>query len=89
MELEERVIQAVAKVAKRKVGEVRLESTFDELEMDSLDKATLLFELEEMFDLSIPESALQGVQTVRDIVERLGEHLAVPGQGAVPSGSAS
>lgn len=84
MALEEKIIEAVAKVAKRKPDEVRLESSFDDLGMDSLDRVCLLFELEQMFDVSIPESEVQGVQTVKDIVQRLGPHLA-----SSPSGSSS
>ncbi|MCI0402342.1 MAG: phosphopantetheine-binding protein [Acidobacteria bacterium] len=76
MGLEEKVIEAVSKVAKRKQGEIRLESSFDELGMDSLDRVCLLFELEQAFDVSIPEERVQGVQTVKDIVERLGPHLS-------------
>ncbi|MDA2913356.1 acyl carrier protein [Acidobacteriia bacterium AH_259_A11_L15] len=76
LSLEEKVIQAVAKVAKRKAGEVRLESRFEDLGMDSLDRVTLLFELEQAFDISIPDAEVQGVETVRDIVGRLAPHLA-------------
>lgn len=91
MGLEERIIEAVAKVAKRKPAEVRLESSFEDLGMDSLDRVTLLFELEQMFDISIPETEVQGIQTVGDIVTRLGPYLAgsSPGGGPVPSGSPS
>jgi acyl carrier protein len=81
MGFEEKVIEAVTKVAKRKQGEVRLESSFEELGMDSLDRVCLLFELEQAFDISIPEERVQGVRTVKDIVERLGPHLS----GAAPS----
>ena len=86
---EEKILEAVAKVAKRKPGEVRLESSFEELGMDSLDRVCLLFELEQMFDISIPETEVQGVQTVQDIVNRLGPHLAAPGGGAPRTGNPS
>lgn len=91
MGLEEKVIEAVAKVAKRKPAEVRLESSFEDLGMDSLDRVTLLFELEQMFDISIPETEVQGIQTVGDIVTRLGPYLTGSslGGGPVPSGSPS
>jgi acyl carrier protein len=85
MGLEEKVIEAVARVAKRQTAEVRLESSFDDLGMDSLDRITLLFELEQTFDISIPETEVQGIQTVGDIVLRLGPYLG----GPVPSGSPS
>jgi acyl carrier protein len=90
MGLEKKVIEAVAKVAKRKPAEVRLESSFEDLGMDSLDRITLLFELEQAFDISIPETEVQGIQTVGDIITRLGPHLTgASAGGPVPSGSPS
>jgi len=91
MGLEDKVIEAVAKVAKRKAAEVRLETSFEDLGMDSLDRITLLFELEQTFDISIPETEVQGIQTVGDIISRLGPYLAgtSPASGPVPSGSPS
>ena len=87
MGLEQKIIEAVAKVAKRKPAEVRLESSFEDLGMDSLDRVTLLFELEQMFDISISETEVQGIQTVGDIVNRLQPLLAAGGPAA--SGSPS
>lgn len=87
MAMQEKIIEAVAKVAKRKTSEVRLDSSFEQLGMDSLDRVCLLFELEQAFDISIPEEAVQDIQTVQDVVSRLGKHLA--GQSPAPSGSPS
>jgi acyl carrier protein len=44
------------------------ESTFDELHMDSLDKINLSFEVEERFNISIPDDALNSLRTVGDVV---------------------
>lgn len=87
MSVEEKVIEAVAKVAKRQLGEVRLDSRFEDLGMDSLDRITLLFELEQAFDISIPEEKVQGIETVGDIVTALGSFLSGASSGPVPSGS--
>lgn len=81
--IESKIIEAVAKVSKRKSGDVHLDSSFEQLGMDSLDRVCLLFELEQAFDISIPEEAVQNIQTVQDIVARLGEHLG--GQTTAPS----
>jgi acyl carrier protein len=43
-------------------------STFEELQMDSLDKINLSFEVEERFGISIPDTALDSLKTVGDIV---------------------
>lgn len=87
MAMQEKIIEVVAKVAKRKTSEVRLDSSFEQLGMDSLDRVCLLFELEQAFDISIPEEAVQDIQTVQDVVSRLGKHLA--GQAPASSGSPS
>jgi acyl carrier protein len=49
-------------------------STFDELQMDSLDKINLSFEVEEQFKITIPDDALNALRNVGDViagVERL------------------
>ena len=90
MGVEQKIIEAVAKVAKRKIEEIRLDSRFEDLGMDSLDKVTLLFELEQTFDISIPETEVQGIQTVGDIVGRLEAFIASSSAGGpMPSGSPS
>ena len=43
-------------------------STFDELQMDSLDKINLSFEVEEKFQISIPDDALNSLRNVGDVV---------------------
>jgi acyl carrier protein len=86
MSIEAKVIDAVAKVAKRKAGEVQLESRFEQLGMDSLDRVTLLFELEQAFDIDIPEESVKDIETVQDIISRLGENME---SSAAPGGSPS
>ena len=76
---------AVAKVAKRPSSEIQRESTFDQLGMDSLDRVCLLFELEQAFDISIPEQAVQSIQSVQDIITQLAQHLAQPPARPAPS----
>jgi acyl carrier protein len=49
-------------------------TTFDELQIDSLDKINLSFEVEELFKIEIPDTALNSLRTVGDViagVERL------------------
>lgn len=87
MSVEAKVIEAVAKVAKHKVEDVQLDSRFEQLGMDSLDRICLLFELEQAFDISIPEESVQNIETVQDIVTRLGKNL--DGQAAAAGGGSS
>jgi len=66
----QKVAQAISKSARIPIERIEIDSTFAELGMDSLDGTTLLFELEEAFDLQIPDEALK-LKTVRQVVEHL------------------
>ena len=50
---------------------ITIESTFEELGMDSLDAVELVADLEEAFNVAIPNSELQHFQTIRQAVEGL------------------
>jgi acyl carrier protein len=44
-------------------------TTFDELNIDSLDKINLSFEVEELFAIQIPDASLNSLRTVGDVIE--------------------
>jgi len=46
-----------------------LASTFEELNIDSLDKINISFEVEEAFNIDIPDEALGTIRTVGDMVD--------------------
>ncbi len=43
-------------------------TTFDELQIDSLDKINLSFEVEELFKIDIPDASLNSLRTVGDVI---------------------
>jgi acyl carrier protein len=65
------VIASIAKAKKLSPETISLDSTFEELKMDSLDGLDLFFELEEAFDLTIPDDRARSLRTVRNIVEEI------------------
>ena len=69
--LAETVIAALAEVKHVARDRVSIDSTFAELNVDSLDAITLLFELESRLDIAIPDEAAKSARSVRDIVEGL------------------
>ena len=69
------VIASIAEVKKIAPESVRLDSTFEELRMDSLDGLDLFFQLEEAFDLTIPDDRARSLRTVRNIVEEIEQLL--------------
>lgn len=46
----------------------------DDLKADSLDIVELIMDLEQEFDVEIPDEELPNVHTIGDIVARLGEN---------------
>jgi acyl carrier protein len=63
-----RVIGLVAQSKNLPVSAVNLNTTFDELQIDSLDKINLTFAVEEMFSIEIPDESLNSLKTVGDVV---------------------
>ena len=64
-----RCIDIIAKSKSIPADTVTLASTFDELNIDSLDKINISFEVEEAFAIEIPDEALGTLRTVGDMVE--------------------
>lgn len=68
-DIAKRCIEIVAKSKAISPESVTLNSTFDELNIDSLDKINISFEVEEAFAIEIPDEALGTLKTVGDMVE--------------------
>jgi len=66
-----KVIAAISGVSKKPVEDVKLESTFAELGIDSLNGFHLLCELEEDLDIVIPDDDARDLRTVGDVVEKI------------------
>ena len=64
-------------------GQIRLDSTLEELSLDSLDRVSIAFDLEEKYDIEIPEDKLGQIKTVNDMVTGIEE--AVRQKSAKPS----
>jgi len=50
---------------------VNIDSSFEELGLDSLDAVELVADMEEIFDVNIPNTDLQNFKTIRQAVEGL------------------
>ena len=84
-DIESRCIELIAKSKNLPPSSILMNSTFDELQIDSLDKINLSFEVEEMFAIQIPDDSLNSLKTVGDIVRGV-ERLRA---GASPESVAS
>src|ERR1700687_2020926 len=71
-----KVIAEIAAVKRIPVESITIDSTFEELAMDSLDAMNLLFSLEEQLGVSIPDEAANSMTNVRTAVEAVQRILA-------------
>jgi acyl carrier protein len=68
-ELGEKVIEVIARTQRLPAESVNLDSTFEQLKIDSLDGINIVFELEKEFDIEIPDEGVSNLHSVRDTVE--------------------
>lgn len=64
----ERVMRVFAEFKKVSPEEIKPETTFEELGFDSLDGLNLIFELEEEFDIVVPDEQVQSMRSVAEVV---------------------
>jgi acyl carrier protein len=85
--VERRCIAIIAKSKLIPEESVTRASTFDELQIDSLDKINISFEIEDVFRIQIPDDSISGLKTVGDVVDgviRLQHEAAAPAAAATP-----
>jgi acyl carrier protein len=75
--VQERVINIVAEQLGVEKDKIKMDSNFvNDLGADSLDTVELVMELEEEFDISIPDDAAEKIQTVGQAVAHIDSSLA-------------
>lgn len=71
MSVADKVVEIIAREQHLEPGVVKLDSTFAELGIDSLDGVNILFALEEEFKIDIPDAVAQNMKSVRQVVDSL------------------
>jgi len=74
--LAQRVIAVISKTQHLDAAKITLDSSFEELGIDSLDGVNILFALENELDISIPDEAAKQIRSVRDTVAGVEKLLA-------------
>ena len=75
MSIEERVIEIVSEQMGVSKDQITKETSFiNDLGADSLDTVELVMELEEEFDITIPDEKAEEIQTVGQAVAYIEEH---------------
>lgn len=68
-DIERRVIGVIAATQHIEREKISIDSSFEELKIDSLDGINILFALENEFNISIPDDAARSLRTVREMVD--------------------
>ena len=70
LEIEEKVVQIVAEQLSVDKATIKRDTSFqDDLNADSLDVVELVMELEDEFDLSIPDEEAEKLKTVGEAID--------------------
>lgn len=78
----ERVISTIAEAQKIPRESITMDSTFEELNIDSLDGINIVFALENEFHISIPDQGMQKMRSIRNTVEGVSSLLDEQGQSS-------
>ncbi|MFL6414596.1 MAG: acyl carrier protein [Bryobacteraceae bacterium] len=62
------VIRVIAETQRIPAESIKVDSTFEELKIDSLDGINVVFALENAFRIEIPDEAMNSMRSVRDVV---------------------
>ncbi len=68
-----KVAEVIVNIANCKIEDVTPEAELMALGIDSLKAITVLFEIEEAFDIEIPNEVIPSIVTVNDILEKITE----------------
>ena len=79
-EVAEKVLSVIATSKRIPRERVSLDSTLEDLGLDSLDQLNLLFALESDFNISIPDEQAKSIRTVRQMVDGV-KKLVAGGSG--------
>ena len=75
-DLQTRVIQVIAKTQRIPPETVTIDSTFEDLKIDSLDGINLIFALESEFNIDIPDDEARTILSVRQMAEGIARLIA-------------
>jgi acyl carrier protein len=68
-ELTRRVLRIIAETQRKDPSQVTIDSSFEELGIDSMDGVNIVFALENEFDINVPDEEVKTIRNVRDMVE--------------------
>ena len=68
-DLTPRILRIIAETQRKDPAQVTIDSSFEELGIDSMDGVNIIFALENEFDINVPDEEVKNIRNVRDMVE--------------------
>lgn len=81
-DLTQRVLRIIAETQRKDPAQVTIDSTFEELGIDSMDGVNIVFALENEFDINVPDDEVKNIRNVRDMVEGVRKLVEMRGADA-------
>ncbi len=81
-ELAQRIFKVIAKSKRIPVEKVTMDSSFEDLGIDSVDGLEIFFDLESEFGIDIPDSQLRSLRTVQQAVDGVRQLMAAKSSAA-------
>jgi acyl carrier protein len=82
--IQDRVLKVIATTKRIPLENVRPDSSFESLEIDSLDRLNILFGLESEFDIEINDEDAKHIQNIHEMIEGITQ-LVQAGSPSSPS----
>lgn len=80
-DLIQRVLESIATSKRIPLETVTIDSSFEQLNIDSMDAVEILFALENEFDINIPDEEVRSVRNVRQMCEGVEKLVAAKAAG--------
>jgi acyl carrier protein len=84
-DLTNRVLRIIAETQRKEISQVTIDSSFEELGIDSMDGVNIVFALENEFNINVPDEEVKNIRGVRDMVEGVRRLVNREGEQANPS----
>jgi acyl carrier protein len=78
-EILDAVVAAVARQKNILPASIQPETSLEEIGISSLDAITIVYEIEDAFDVEVPNEKLESLKTVQDIVDGVAELMEAGG----------
>ena len=83
-ELIQKIRSVIANTQRIPIDKVTIDSSFEELGIDSMDGVNILFALENEFNITIPDEAAKQIRNVRQMMEGVERLIAGGATDAAP-----